>query len=652
MKQSEKLASSICDLSAPESLFALDQHNHLSPHGLFENNVGNLKLAASDAIASVRSAAFSGNVSSKSQGLFPALLHIIENRNLSAVFQPIVDMRAGRVVGYEGLIRGPSDSPLHSPLRLFEVAREYNLKVQVEHLCRRVVLERFVELDLPGKLFLNISPRSLVARAAKYGETLAYIRKIGFSPERVIIELTESEPTYDYDVLRKAALHYRNMGFKIAMDDLGQGFSSLRLWSELQPDYVKIDMHFVKSIDTNPIKRQFVQSIQAIAEKSGSQVIAEGIETAQEFAAINDIGIAYGQGYHIARPTAKPPTEILELLEYCRCHAGGQNGVSRLDGCVCVEPAMKLLRRVPAVSSDMNNNQVYDVFASNPELSTVPVVDGGIPIGLINRSTMIECFAQPYSRELYGRRSCRHFMDGQPLIVDKNTSLQDLSHMMAEAEEHHLANGFIITGDGCYLGMGKGHDLMRELTQMQLSAARYANPLTQLPGNVPINEQIDRILKRQALFHVCYCDLDHFKPFNDAFGYNRGDDVIRLTARVLSDECDSERDFVGHIGGDDFMILFCSEDWEQRCNRIINLFASAVLDHFSSEMREQGGYFSEDRQGKKIFQSLVSLSLGVCRVMPGQYTSHHQIAEAAAEAKKHAKKIHGNSLFIERRGIG
>ncbi|MDO8369798.1 MAG: EAL domain-containing protein, partial [Candidatus Nitrotoga sp.] len=158
------------------------------------------------------------------------LNEIIDKRLLNAIFQPIIDIQSGEIIGYEGLIRGPSDSPMHSPLSLFKVAWANNLTVVVEHLCRRVVLERFAELGLPGKLFLNVSPESLLQRDAKHGETLDYIHEIGINPGNVIIELTESQPTYDYNLLLEAVMHYRNMGFQIAIDDLGEGFSSLRLW--------------------------------------------------------------------------------------------------------------------------------------------------------------------------------------------------------------------------------------------------------------------------------------------------------------------------------------------------------------------------------------------------------------------------------------
>ncbi|MYM83516.1 EAL domain-containing protein [Duganella sp. FT50W] len=579
------------------------------------------------------------------------LYDILARKQLSALFQPIVHMQTGEIIAYEGLIRGPSDSPLHSPINLFAAARANGLTVQVEHLCRKVVLERFAELKLPGQLFLNVSPDSLLQRDARHGETLEVIHQIGINPDRVIIELTENQPTYDYKLMREAVLHYRQMGFRIAIDDLGEGFSSLRLWSELRPEFVKIDMHFIQGINHDPVKLQFVRSIQEIAEKSNTRVIAEGIETQAELLVLRDVGVALGQGYHLGRPHPLParaaPAEVVKSL--------ARNGVAVYPQRLSDKHAAtihKLLHPVQAVSSGTSNNDVYEIFQRQPKLQILPVVDDGQPQGLISRFDMIEHFARPYERELYGKKSCTQFMDRNPLIADRNTSLQQLSYRMAEADAHHLFNGFIITEQGRYLGMGTGHDLMREITQMQIHAARYANPLTQLPGNVPINEHIDRLLESGARFWVCYFDLDHFKPFNDVYGYRRGDDVIQLTGDILSGCVDPDRDFVGHIGGDDFMVLFQSEDWEQRCQRVLAEFSRNVPDFYSTEDRERGGYLSEDRQGKKVFYSLMSLSIGAIRVEPHLYHSHHQIAMAAAESKKQAKKIHGNSLFLDRRQPG
>lgn len=577
------------------------------------------------------------------------LQEIIEQRRLTALFQPVISMGCGEITGYEGLIRGPSDSPLHAPINLFRAASEQGLAIEVELLCRQVVLESFAQLDLPGKLFLNVSPECLLLRNAKHGETLGYIHNLGIKPDRVIIELTENQRTLDYNLLREAARHYRAMGFEIAIDDLGEGFASLRLWSELRPEYVKIDMHFIQGIDQDPVKRQFVSSIQQIAEKSGTKVVAEGIETEAELKVIKALGIACGQGYHIARPCSQPatalPAEVTKVLENKTVsgHSGNSTGSPK------TVTALKLLRQCLSVMSDVSNDAVYEMFMADPELQALPVVDNGLPVGLITRNALIDRFARPYRRELLGKKSCTLLMDPAPLVVEKDMSLQELSHTIVAADRHHLSNGFIIVDQGQYLGIGTGHDLVREITQMQIQAARYANPLTLLPGNEPINEQIAQLLQGETDFYACYCDLDHFKPFNDVYGYHSGDEVIQMTGKILAEVCDPDRDFIGHIGGDDFIILFQSTDWEARCRTALDRFSAAILEFFNAEDRVRQGYVAKDRRGHEVFYPLTSLSIGAVPVEPCMQASHHKISAAAAEAKKQAKGIPGNSLFVERR---
>ncbi len=573
---------------------------------------------------------------------------ILAERQLTAFFQPIINLSNGQIFGYEGLIRGPSDSPLHAPANLFSVAESYNRLAELERLCRHVTLESFVKLDLPGRLFLNVSPECLLQPDFRQGETLRLIHQLNLNPARVIIELTENKPIYDYNLLREAARHYRSMGFEIAMDDLGEGFSSLRLWSELRPEFVKIDMHFVQGINQDPVKLQFVRSIQVIAESLGTRVVAEGIETQAELNVIRDIGLAFGQGYHIARPKAIPPLSapaaVVESLS--AQHIAVYPQENPLHKTVT---ARKLLCSVPTASVFTTAEEAYQIFSRDPELHVLPVLQDGRPIGLISRFALIDRYAQPYRRELYGRKSCARFMDDQPLMVDQSLSLQELSRMVAEGARRHLADGFIITDAGQYLGIGSSQDLIREITELQLQSARYANPLTLLPGNVPINEHIERLLHNSTPFVMCYCDLDNFKPFNDRYGYRKGDDMIQLLAGILRETSDPERDFVGHIGGDDFVVLFQSDDWEWRCQQTLLRFCSAAESLFDASDLKNEGFHAQSRQGEALFFPLTSLSIGAVPVTRGAYRSHHDIAAASAEAKKQAKRNVGNSLFIERR---
>jgi len=580
-------------------------------------------------------------------GLLRAVYDIIERRRLTPLFQPIIDMKSGRIIGYEGLIRGPSDSPLHSPSKLLKLARQTGLSHEIEKLCCQVVVEQFVKLQLPGDLFVNFTPEVLIQEKFFDNGSLGIIREKGLAPQQVVIELTEADPVYEYnlEMLLEVAVHYQALGFKIAIDDLGEGFSSPRMWSELRPDYVKIGRHFIQNIDKDSIKAQFVRSLRKMVADSGCQVIAEGVETHGELMLVRDLEVHFGQGYHIARPSDNPSSVVsAEAVKLLRDHApAGDSGDHIPHGIV------KLLIKSPSVAPDTPNEVVFGMFESDEQLHAVVVVKDGVPLGQINRYPMIDRFARPFRHELYGKKPCYKFMDAEPLIVDVNISIQELSYLIAAGDRRYFSNSFIITENGLYLGTGTGHDLIREITDMQICAARYANPLTQLPGNVPINEHIDTLLKQQAAFCTCYCDLDHFKPFNDVYGFSQGDEMIKITGKVLAECCDPELDFLGHIGGDDFIVLFGSLDWEDRCRRALEKFSVAVVPFFSAEDREKGGYITENRHGEKEFHALTTLSIGATRVEPGMFKSHMEISTVASETKKMAKKIPGNSLYINNR---
>ena len=576
------------------------------------------------------------------------LQDILNQRCLSALFQPIMDLSNGTFLGFEGLIRGPADSPLHSPINLFAAAKQQELSLEVEMLCRQIVMEAFAAQNLPGKLFLNVSPEALNHPSFKNGQTLTYLENLGIDPKRVIIEITENQPTFDFDGMRNALLHYRSMGFQIAMDDLGEGFSSLRLWSELRPDFVKIDMHFVQGVNTDPLKQQFIRSIQSIALSSGTQVIAEGIETDAEFRVIRDMGIACGQGYFIARPSSIPP---LNPSAEVGCLINTNHVAEQPYSNPRIITVEALLRYVEPSQPDTSIENIFACFSANKGLRAIPVVKHGRPIGLINRHAFVDSFAQPFRRELLGKKPCMDMMNADPLIVEKSTPIHELSSFLSESNIEHFTDGFIITEQGRYVGLGTGQDLLREITNAQIETARYANPLTLLPGNVPINEHIDFLLKSGKSFAVCYGDLDNFKPFNDVYGYRKGDEMIQFTGKLLNNVCDPQRDFIGHIGGDDFILILQSADWEKRCNRALTSFAQTSLVLFEERHRSSGGYTSEDRQGRVVHHPLPTLSIGVICATAEAFHSHYEIAEAATAAKKMAKKKPGNSLFIERREL-
>ncbi len=579
--------------------------------------------------------------------LLAELRTILDRKALSPRFQPIFDLRIGELYGFEGLIRGPSDSVLHAPLNLLSVARNGGLLPDLERACIESILGVWSGMPSHHRIFVNLSPSALLNARGRASSGSDLVNQLGLLPSNVVIELTESQPTFEYAPLLEAAEYLRSLGFTIALDDLGEGFSSLRLWSELQPEFVKVDKHFIQGVGSDPVKLHFLQSIKDLATRTGARLVAEGIETDADLAVVQEMGIDFGQGFLLGKPVAQPEPRIShELLHRLR---PVMKSVVRPSTSAQRTTAERLLVPISAVSPSTTNLDVQSRFLRQPELQSLPVVDDGVPIGLVNRHAFTDMMSRPFSPELYGKKACLQFMESGCLIVDRNISIHDLSERVVASDPRHILLGFIITQNGRYAGMGSGHDLMREITQMQMASARYANPLTQLPGNVPIHEHLEARLEEQHSFMVCYCDLDHFKPYNDVYGYRRGDELIQWTGNLLQECFEDPLDFLGHVGGDDFILVIPEEEWEPRVELFLERFEAGRHAFFHPEDEARGGYMSEDRQGNSVLHPLSTISVGVVRVEPGRYTNHHEVASAASVAKKLAKQVVGCSLYLDRR---
>ena len=574
---------------------------------------------------------------------------ILQSKNLAALFQPIVDINRAIIFGHEAFIRGPVESALHSPLALFEACHKMGFTREMEYLSREIVLQEYAKSQDKNKLFVNVSPHCLQLNNVEFSFSLEQLNYLGLTPSDIVIEITEGSSIKDFCKLRETVDCYREMGFAIALDDMGEGYSGLRLWSEINPDYVKIDKYFTNNIQNDPMKLEFVRAIQKIATESGCLTIAEGVETREELAVIKDLKINFAQGYLLGRPVPQFQSGIANDVKVLL----NKNTISVLNdfaNTICKQATVSnLVTYQQAVDQSSTNDDVYEMFKKNTQLNSIPVVNNNKPVGLISRYDTIDRFAQPYQRELHGKKPCTLFMDSQPIIVQNTMTINALSELIIKADPQYLINGFIVINVENYVGMGNGHNLLREITTLQINAARYANPLTLLPGNVPINAHIDRLLENAQPFIACYCDLDNFKPFNDAYGYRRGDEMIQFIGHLLSQVAISEQDFIGHIGGDDFILLFQSENWEKLCLDALETIAKVMPDFYDSKDVAAGGIMVEDRRGNTSFFPFGSMSIGAVKVLPEHFKSHHEVAGAMSRTKKEAKKTLGNSLFIDRR---
>ncbi|MCD9567488.1 MULTISPECIES: bifunctional diguanylate cyclase/phosphodiesterase [Pseudomonas] len=570
-----------------------------------------------------------------------ALSSILAQSGLHSLFQPIISLSERRILGYEALSRGPSNSPLHSPVALFAVARQAGRLSELEIACRQSACKRFSEQQLPGKLFLNVSPESLLEAAHQPGRTLQLLEDFGIPPSQVVIELTEQTPIDDFQLLQNALHHYRDMGFSIALDDLGAGYSSLRLWSELRPDYVKIDRHFIDGIHQDALKREFVGSILQIAKASRAQVIAEGIELTEELAVLTEMGVDLVQGYLLCRPQEQPPRDARAMMPKHDHTSVALND----DG----SDLSALLNEQPAVARNTPTANVLEAFRRQANLNSLAVLDEqGQPCGIVHRHSLSDALLKPFATDLFARKPISRLMNDDFLAVELSQSLQQVSRLITSRARQRIEEDFIITLNGHYLGLGRVIDVLKLITELKIQQARYANPLTLLPGNVPIQQCLSRLLQQARESVICYVDIDSFKPFNDIYGYGRGDEVLLCLAQCLNDRVDPSRDFVGHIGGDDFLLVLGPEDWRRRLNQLLDDFHSQCRRFYRSEHLEAGCFIAPNRQGIRQEFPLLSLSIGVVHLYPqacGQLDSS-QLAELASQAKHHAKNIQGYSIHV------
>lgn len=565
---------------------------------------------------------------------------ILSRRLLRPVFQPIAALANGAVGAHEVLIRGPKGSELELPNCLFAAADEKGLRTELELLAVECALSAIQSKLLPGQFFINISGRSALTLIAQRGIDfiVEWLQNTGINLSSLTFEITEHERVEDIEQFKMLTDRLCAKGVSFALDDFGDGHSSLRLWSELQPRYVKIDKFFIADLDTKPHKIQTLKALVHISEILGGTLIAEGIETEKQLSLVRDQGIALGQGYFLGRPQEA----LVQTLAAAAMAAIADDSATLVTHSSFLGPrgitADRLLISAPYTSPNTLNSELFDLFQANPNIHALPVVENGTPVGLINRRDFIEQYSRKFQRELLGNKPCSKLMNCQPKVLERSANIDQMIEMLTSADQRFLADGIIITENQKYLGVGTGEQLVRAVTEQRLEAARHANPLTFLPGNIPISQHIDKLLKSGRRFYTAYCDLNHFKPFNDQYGYWRGDEMIRMLSKVLLASVDNSIDFVGHVGGDDFIMIFQSDNAVERCQKAIDVFNAKAQTLFDQEEITRGGIESEDRSGNMGFFPLTTLSIGVAKINPQLFKNSEDVANRAALAKRYAKK--------------
>ncbi len=226
-----------------------------------------------------------------------ALARMIAQSAVRSVFHPIVRLGDGAIIGHEALTRPMMTGAFDSVEELFAFAETTDYLMDFERLCRATAIRSVTSIPDRGLLFLNASARAVEDPEWASGEMDDLLAKSGLAPEQVVVEITERVAIVRHDAFQGALRTFKERGYRVAVDDMGAGYSSLQALAAIEPDFLKFDVSLVRDIDRSSIKRSLLDTLRALADKIRARVIAEGVERVEEKETLLALGIELGQGF-------------------------------------------------------------------------------------------------------------------------------------------------------------------------------------------------------------------------------------------------------------------------------------------------------------------------------------------------------------------
>jgi diguanylate cyclase (GGDEF)-like protein len=578
--------------------------------------------------------------------LHELFLTIMDKRLVEPVYQPIADFASGTVLGYEAFLRGPRDTPFHDPLALLSFAASIGQVFFLERLFFETAVAGLGAVDHNQQLFINIHPASFTDPLFTPASIPEFLEGHGLAPENLVFEFTERQTAEDLDILQQKLEMYRERGIRVAMDDIGAGNMTLRALCRIRPDYIKADVSVIGGIQSNPINRVMVETLVSLAEKIKGRVIAVGIESETELTSLASMGVQAGQGYYFSRPLFPKP-EITPRIPALASFSDVGRGELK-----CSTPVANLIQETLVVGPGTTIREVKKLLENLPPMANVVIVDKKRPLGIIMNYNLDRHLSTQFGLSLYSDRKVVKLMDSDPLIVDGDRPLEEVASLAMRRDSRKIYDDILVTSEGAFAGTVSVQTMLDSMARVQVELAKGSNPLTGLAGNVAIEAEINRRSREALPSSLIYVDLDNFKVYNDVYGFKSGDKAILLTAETLREAVSRHGgldDFIGHVGGDDFIIMCGQERAEAICRDTCRRFAAAAPELYSPEDRARGFIVGRGRDGREGDFPLVSLSLGYLDCAFAHPFTMEELSQRVAEVKKYAKSRPGNSFVKDRR---
>ncbi|QKW05411.1 GGDEF domain-containing protein [Streptomyces sp. NA04227] len=518
--------------------------------------------------------------------------------SLRFAFQPVVNLTTGTVAALEILAR-PECGDI-----LAEARRDPELDSALAAAAVRCAAQRETLLPLHVNAFAGT-----VADLGGLAAMRQAVRAAGRLPWEVTVDLTPPFTHVPQRSLLEGVAALREAGFRISADGLGDGDAPLRLLAELAPDLLKLDASLLAHT-------AMVRAMRTLCEESGALLAIEGVETEAQCEAAREAGAQLAQGDLFAAPSRLPAADVYVPPPRPALALPLPSG----------PPVRQFLRPAALLPVNARAGEVRALLTGAPEVSGVVLVDEyGRPVRSVRRDRFLLSLSGRYGHALYADRPAVRLGD-VPRTVGLDATAWEALDVVAGGEQSRTADDVaVVDGRGRCVGLVRLTDLVRALAESRVEEAAGLNPLTRLPGSDYVTQEVGRRIAEGRTFALCWLDIDHFKQVNDGAGFAAGDDLIRSVALGLQ-QARTPTMRVGHIGGDDFLVLADPGDLER--------LAAAVLD----TPWAAGG-------------RPVTLSLATVLCAPGSVLDHHQAASCLAPLKKAAKALRGSSWVLGRAGL-
>lgn len=570
------------------------------------------------------------------------LQNIIDEKKIYPVYQPIVSLKTGELLGYEALSRISLKPCSFNVEEMFTYAKECECLWNLEYICRKKALKGIKDDIGHKKLFINVDPNVFNDERFKAGMTLNYLNRYNISPDNIVFEVCERSDIKEINLFQRAVNHYEKQDYQIAIDDFGKGYANFNRIFFLHPKYVKIDISIISNIHNDSVKSSLVEGLVKFCHSENICLIAEGIETEAEMIQLIRLGVDYGQGYFLGRPEK----ELQDIPDSVR------KVIAKENKAVETKPAAptffgnigSICQHLGTTTCDTKAITVFEFMQRQPEITELCVVDKDQKVcGLLTKQHIDECFGGRYGYSLYSKYTVGELLNSDYLEVDCRMPIEMVSRLALIRPKNRLYDAIVVSDNGTYVGIVTVKDLLEASVSIQVERAMDTNPLTHLPGNNQIERLISNNLFSKDKFSIMYLDLDNFKSYNDAYGFENGDMMIKAVAKCMEESC-RNGEFIGHVGGDDFVIISGDYNLEGVFHQIVERFHLCLKELYSKEDYTRGEIHSQNRRGEPETFPLATLSGALYTNEKISVQSINEFSYKIALTKKASKKHAGNYL--------